>query len=114
MVSLYKLGSLFAVGSKAKLHRAVRRQKYLSRCRWKAASLHEGMCASQSTQQAMSILNYMVNKETSIDPTLLEGATQENLHDRVGASSTPTPIHVYRLRHTVTTLCSVDLHCVSR
>jgi len=45
------------------------------------------MWAPQSTQQAMSVLNYMVNKETTIDPTLLEGATQENLHDCVGASS---------------------------
>ena len=35
----------------------------------------------------MSILNYMVTKEATVNPALLEGATQENLHDRVGAFS---------------------------
>ena len=56
-------------------------------CFGSASELNSHVWASQSTQQAMSVLNYMVNKETTIDPTLLEGATQENLHDRVGASS---------------------------
>ena len=47
-------------------------------------------CESQNTQQAMSILNYMVNKEASVNPTLLEGVTQGTLHDHVGAHRTAT------------------------
>ena len=35
----------------------------------------------------MSVLNYMVTKETSINPALLEGVTQENLHDHIGANA---------------------------
>ena len=53
--------------------------------------VHRAYCGhvwgSQSTQQAVSILNYMVNKEATVNMSLLEGATQENLHDRVGAIS---------------------------
>jgi hypothetical protein len=45
----------------------------------------------QNTQQAMSILNYMVNKETSVNPALLEGVTQATLHDRVGAHCAVSP-----------------------
>ena len=56
----------------------------------------------------MSILNYMVNKETHIDPTLLEGATQQNLHDRVGASSIGFPGLVSDPQRRP--VCSIQLH----
>ena len=37
----------------------------------------------------MSILNYMVNREARVNPALLEGMTQETLHDRVCAPCLP-------------------------
>lgn len=69
----------------------------------------------------MAILNYMVNREARVNPALLEGMTQDNIHDRVcefccslGGGGGRTRSHGRYLEDFLQAHASVATHTVTR